>query len=107
MLRNDQAVAEHRVEIMDAAMRYGLPTMTEQADIVREAGALASYFCKLAEIDRRVAYYIDRILRGTKPADLPAEQPTQFDLVINLKTARALNLTVPPSVLLRADEVIQ
>jgi len=61
---------------MDAAMRYGLPTMTEQADIVREAGALASYFCKLAEIDRRVAYYIDRILRGTKPADLPAEQPT-------------------------------
>jgi putative ABC transport system substrate-binding protein len=107
VLRGDGLVFAHRFEIVDAAMKHGLPTMAEDAEIVREAGALVSYSSTLAEEDHRVASYIDRILRGAKPGDLPVEQPTKFELVINLKTAKALGLTIPQSLLLRADEVIQ
>ena len=107
VLRGDGLVFARRFEIVDAAMKHGLPTMAEAAEIVREAGALVSYSSTLAEEDHRVASYIDRILRGAKPGDLPVEQPTKFELVINLKTAKALGLTIPQSLLLRADEVIQ
>ena len=107
VLRTEDFVIDHQLEIVAAATKYGLPTLVERPSIVREAGALASYFSTPTESDRRTAYYIDRILRGAKPADPPVEQPTQFELVINLKTARALGVTVPQSLLLRADEVIQ
>jgi putative ABC transport system substrate-binding protein len=91
---------------MRAALRYALPTIVD-GDELLEAGGLLSYDINLAETQRRDAAFIDRILRGAKPSDLPIEQPTKFDLGINLKTARALGITVPQSLLLRADRVIE
>jgi putative tryptophan/tyrosine transport system substrate-binding protein len=92
--------------IADLAMKSRLPTMYYSGDSVR-AGMLISYGPKLIEIYRRAAYFINLILKGTNPADLPVEQPTRFELVINLKTAQALGLTLPPTLLARADEVIE
>ena len=84
-----------------------MPTVGVDPDVVRTAGALASYSPSEAEVDRRTAYYVNRILRGARPADLPVEQPTQFELVINLKTARALGLAVPQSLLVQANEIVK
>src|SRR5262245_28312876 len=92
--------------IVDFALKSRLPsTYTSSASV--EAGGLMSYGRDLADSYRRVAYYVDKILKGAKPADLPVEQPTKFEFVINLKTAKALNLTIPQSVLYRADKVIK
>jgi putative ABC transport system substrate-binding protein len=96
----------HRTRIADLAAKRRLPAMYGVRESV-DAGGLMSYWANQADLYRRVASYVDRILKGAKPADLPIEQPTRFELVINLKTAKALGLTIPPSLLGRADEVIQ
>jgi putative tryptophan/tyrosine transport system substrate-binding protein len=96
---------EHRVEIMRAALKHSLPTASSRSFV--EAGGLVAYTSSLSEQSDRLAAFIDRILRGAKPADLPVEQPTKFDLLINLKTAKTLGITVPEKLLLRADEVIK
>lgn len=107
VVSSDDFVWDHRFEIFDTATKHGLPTLADDDEMVREAGALVSYNPRAVESDRVRADYIDRILRGAKPADLPVQQPTKFVLVINLKTARALGVTIPKQTLLRADELIQ
>jgi putative ABC transport system substrate-binding protein len=92
--------------IADLAIKNRLPLMNEASQFV-ETGGLVSYANNDAESFRRAAYYVDRILKGAKPADLPVEQPTKFELVINLKTAKQIGLTIPQSVLYRADRVIK
>ena len=92
--------------IADLAIQNRLPSMHEESEFV-EAGGLMSYSASDAESFRRAAYYVDRILKGAKPADLPVEQPTKFELVINLKTAKQIGLTIPQWVLTRADRVIR
>jgi len=103
---NDGFIINHRRRITDLASKHRLPAMYELRGFV-EVGGLMSYGPSVPDMWRRAATYVDKILRGAKPADLPVEQPTRFELVINLKTAKALGLTVPPSILIRADQVIQ
>ncbi len=96
----------HREQLAELAAKNRLPSMYAYREAV-DAGGLMSYAASLADLFRRAATYVDKILKGAKPADLPVEQPTKFELVVNLKTAKALGLTIPQSVLIRADEVIQ
>lgn len=102
----DRLLLHHRALIMDFAMRHRLPGVYAYRELV-EAGGLMSYGPSYADMHKRAAYFVDRILKGVKPGDLPVEQPPTFELVINLKVAKALGLTIPQSVLLRGTEVIQ
>jgi putative ABC transport system substrate-binding protein len=95
-----------RAQVAELGLKSQLPTICGLSQYAH-AGALMSYGVNLNEMFRQVALYIDKILKGAKPADLPVEQPTKFELVLNLKTAKALGLTIPPSLLLRADQVIE
>jgi putative ABC transport system substrate-binding protein len=97
---------KHQQLILDFAATNRLPTMFQETSWV-ENGGLMSYYTNWGRLRERAAVFVDKILKGAKPADLPVEQPTKFQLVINLKTAKALGLTIPPAVLARADEVIE
>jgi putative ABC transport system substrate-binding protein len=106
MTTADPLIASSRARIVDFAAKNRLLSMYPGREFV-EAGGLMFYGGSIPEMYRRAAVYVDRILKGSKPADLPVEQPIKFDMVINLKAAKALGLTIPQSLLLRADEVIQ
>jgi hypothetical protein len=96
----------HRRRLAELAVQHWLPAMFLEREFV-EAGGLMAYGPSLADLSRRAATYVHKILQGAKPADLPVEQPTKFELVINLKTAKELGLTIPPTVLFQADEVMK
>src|SRR5262245_16218477 len=93
-------------QVADFALKSRLPSMFINRETI-DAGGLMSYGADIADSYRRVAYYVDRILKGAKPADLPVERPTKFELVINLKTAKQIGLTIPPNVLVRVDKLIK
>ena len=106
VLLEDVVATQHRVEILNLAATHSLPVVSHYKTFA-EAGALLAYGPSTSAMYRRAAYYVDRILKGAYAGDLPVEQPTKFDLVINLKTARELGVAIPPSLLERADEVIE
>jgi putative tryptophan/tyrosine transport system substrate-binding protein len=106
VLQGDSVLFNYRGQIAEMALRNRLPAATLQREYA-EAGFLLTYGADIRDLYRRSAVFVDKIFKGTKPADLPVEQPTKFELVINLKTAKALGIIVPPTLLTRADEVIE
>jgi ABC-type uncharacterized transport system, periplasmic component len=106
IIQTDPLVLGQTAQIVRLASASGIPTVYSLREFV-DAGGLVSYGPSLFDLWRRSATYVDKILKGANPGDLPMEQPTKFELVINLKTAKALGLTIPPSVLARADQVIE
>ena len=106
MLVEDVLFAGNPRKLVELIAKYRLPTMYSQSAFI-DVGGLMSYSVDNSDMLRRLAGHVDKILRGARPGDLPIEQPTKFDFVINLKTAKALGLTIPPSLLQRADQVIE
>jgi len=106
MTTADPLIVSYRARIVDFAAQHRLPSMYPTMEFV-DAGGLMSYGGSIPEMYRRVAVYVDRLLRGARPADLAVEQPTKFDMVINMKTAKALGIGIPQSILVRADRVIE
>src|SRR5262249_19679078 len=106
MAMSDPITFTHRTRVVGLAIRDHLPSIHSQIQFI-EAGALMVYGPDEADMYRRTANFVDKILKGAKPADLPVEQPMKFELVINLKTAKQIGLTIPPNVLARADRVIR
>ena len=106
MVVGDAFTIAHRAPIISAAARNNVPAVYQISTFARDGGLL-SYGADPVDIYRRTATYVDRILRGEKPGDLPVQFPTKFEMAVNLKTAKALGLTVPQSILLRADDVIE
>jgi putative ABC transport system substrate-binding protein len=106
VLQGDAVLLDYRGQIAEMALRNRLPAASPQRELA-EAGFLLTYGAVIRDLYRRSAFFVDRIFRGAKPAVLPVEQPTKFELVINLKTAKALDIDVPPTLLARADEVIE
>src|SRR5882724_6439155 len=102
----DRLFLHHRARIVEFAAQNRLPAVYAYTELV-EAGGLMSFGPSYPGMHRRAAYFVDRILKGAKPADLPVERPTKFELVVNLKAAKALGLKIPPSLLQRADQVIE
>jgi putative tryptophan/tyrosine transport system substrate-binding protein len=99
-------LADHRTEIAELAIKSRLPAIYFRSEFVEDGGLMA-YGVSITDLDRRAATYVDKILKGTKPADLPVERPKKFEFIINLKTAKQIGLTIPPNVLVRADRVIK
>ena len=106
ILTSSALAVEHRSLIITLAARHGLPAIFYRRGFV-DAGGLISYGYDVVDQYRRSAGYVDRILKGEKPADLPVQAPTKYELIINLKTAKAIGLTIPETILVRADEVIE
>jgi putative ABC transport system substrate-binding protein len=106
VMQGDGVLYNHRGQIAEMALRNQLPAVSGQRELAA-AGFLLTYGADIPDLCRRSAVFVDKIFKGTKPADLPVEQPTKFELVANLKTAKALGVVVPPSLLLRADDVIE
>jgi putative ABC transport system substrate-binding protein len=106
LVLGNPVVNAHRTQITDLAVKHRLPAVYGQQEFV-EAGGLMFYGASITELFRRAATYVDKILKGAKPADLPVEQPKKFEFIINLKTAKQIGLTIPPNVLARADKVIK
>jgi putative tryptophan/tyrosine transport system substrate-binding protein len=102
----DGVYVARRAEIADSTIKHRVPAIFGFREHA-EAGGLLVYAARISDLSRRAAFFLDRILKGTKPADLPIEQPTKFDLIINLKTAKALSLDIPPKLFALADEVIE
>jgi putative ABC transport system substrate-binding protein len=102
----DAVLWNHRTRVVELTAQHRLPAMFPEREFA-DAGGFMAYGPSVPDSFRRAAVYVDRILKGAKPGDLPVEQPTQFDLVINLKTAKALGITMPPTLLMRADAVIK
>jgi putative ABC transport system substrate-binding protein len=106
LLLSDPMFNAHRERIAGIAIKKRMPAISEFKEFV-QAGGLMSYGTNIVEVYRRIAVYVDKILKGAKPADLPVEQPTNFDFLINLNTAKRIGVTIPPNVLARADKVIK